>query len=163
MCWTARFLVLSAVEGVQPQTRILLRALQRRGIPTVLFVNKVDRRGADVVAVQDEIERRLRVPTLAMGRVERAGTREAEVTAYRPDDPPFRDALVELLTAHDDQLLRAYVEDEIGSGARVWRDELVRQTRRCSVYPLFAGSALTGAGHSRAHGRNRRTGTASER
>src|ERR671934_1241740 len=40
-------LVVSAVEGVQPQTRILMRALQRVRIPTLLFVNKVDRRGAD--------------------------------------------------------------------------------------------------------------------
>ena len=36
-------LVISAVEGVQPQTRILMRALQRLGIPTLIFVNKIDR------------------------------------------------------------------------------------------------------------------------
>src|SRR3954449_7683970 len=30
-------LVLSAVEGVQPQTRILMRALQRLQVPTLLF------------------------------------------------------------------------------------------------------------------------------
>src|SRR5579864_3394449 len=40
-------LVISAVEGVQPQTRLLMRALQRLGIPVLLFVNKVDRAGAD--------------------------------------------------------------------------------------------------------------------
>src|SRR5207247_9948855 len=40
-------LVVSAVEGVQPQTRILMRVLQRLRIPTLLFVNKIDRRGAD--------------------------------------------------------------------------------------------------------------------
>src|SRR5205823_5204622 len=39
-------LVLSAVEGVQPQTRILMRALQRLRIPTLMFVNKIDRPGA---------------------------------------------------------------------------------------------------------------------
>src|SRR5690242_19511790 len=38
-------LVLSAVEGVQPQTRILMRALRRLHVPTLLFVNKVDRAG----------------------------------------------------------------------------------------------------------------------
>ncbi len=41
-------LVVSAVEGVQAQTRVLMRALQRLGIPTVIFVNKTDRVGADV-------------------------------------------------------------------------------------------------------------------
>ena len=40
-------LVVSAVEGVQAQTLVLMRALQRLGIPTVVFVNKVDRAGAD--------------------------------------------------------------------------------------------------------------------
>src|SRR5579871_6043389 len=35
-------LVISAVEGVQPQTRVLMRALQRLRIPTLIFVNKID-------------------------------------------------------------------------------------------------------------------------
>src|SRR5437588_6921751 len=39
-------LVVSAVEGVQPQTRILMRTLQRLRIPSLVFVNKVDRLGA---------------------------------------------------------------------------------------------------------------------
>ena len=38
-------LVISAVEGVQPQTRVLMRALRRLRIPTLLFVNKMDRVG----------------------------------------------------------------------------------------------------------------------
>src|SRR6266704_3281490 len=40
-------LVVSAVEGVQAQTRILMRALKRLRIPTLLFVNKMDRIGAE--------------------------------------------------------------------------------------------------------------------
>src|SRR5438132_556207 len=44
-------LVIAAVEGVQAQTRVLMRALQRLRIPTLLFVNKIDRRGADVEAL----------------------------------------------------------------------------------------------------------------
>src|SRR5271170_140699 len=39
-------LVVSAVEGVQAQTRVLMRSLQRLRIPTLLFVNKIDRGGA---------------------------------------------------------------------------------------------------------------------
>jgi ribosomal protection tetracycline resistance protein len=139
-------LVISAVEGVQPQTRVLLQALRRRGVPCLLFVNKVDRRGADVGTVQAEIERRLGVPTVAMNRVERAGTRDAEVVDHAPDDPRFHDSLVEVLAGVDDELLRAYVDGEIDRDSGVWHTELVRQTRRCAVYPLFAGSALTGTG-----------------
>ena len=39
-------LVVSAVEGVQAQTRVLMRTLRRLRIPTLIFVNKIDRRGA---------------------------------------------------------------------------------------------------------------------
>ena len=40
-------LVLSAVEGVQARTRVLLRALRALALPTLIFVNKIDRAGAD--------------------------------------------------------------------------------------------------------------------
>jgi ribosomal protection tetracycline resistance protein len=141
-------LVVSAVEGVQPQTRVLLRALRQRNVPCLIFVNKLDRRGADVVAVQAEIEGRLSVPTVAMGSVEGVGTRAAEVFAHPPNDPAFRDRLMDVLTEGDDELLQAYVEDDTGYDAEAWRAELIRQTRSCAVCPLFAGSALTGAGVS---------------
>ncbi|HEU5362317.1 MAG TPA: translation factor GTPase family protein [Gaiellaceae bacterium] len=52
-------LVLSAVEGVQAQTLVLWRALQRLRVPTLLFVNKTDRVGADVERVEGEIRSRL--------------------------------------------------------------------------------------------------------
>src|SRR5690242_7497935 len=66
-------LVLSAVEGVQPQTRILMRALQRLRVPTLLFVNKIDRAGADPDAVVGGIRARLTPDLLAMGSVTDAG------------------------------------------------------------------------------------------
>src|SRR3954469_432956 len=52
-------LVVSAVEGVQAQTRVLMRALQRLAIPTLIFVNKTDRRGADPERVLRELRERL--------------------------------------------------------------------------------------------------------
>jgi hypothetical protein len=33
------------VEGVQAQTRVLMRTVQRLKIPTLIFVNKIDRSG----------------------------------------------------------------------------------------------------------------------
>src|SRR6185503_20075312 len=39
-------LVVSAVEGVQAQTRVLMRTLRRLRIPTLIFINKIDRAGA---------------------------------------------------------------------------------------------------------------------
>src|SRR6186713_1385308 len=52
-------LVVSAVEGVQAQTRVLMRTLQRLRLPTLIFVNKLDRRGADVARVRREIGAKL--------------------------------------------------------------------------------------------------------
>src|SRR4029450_807881 len=40
-------LVVSGVEGGQSQTPLLMRALQRLRVPTLIFVNKIDRRGAE--------------------------------------------------------------------------------------------------------------------
>ncbi len=61
-------LVVSAVEGVQAQTLVLMRALQRLDIATVVFVNKTDRVGADVDFVTLEVRERLSadVPILAV-------------------------------------------------------------------------------------------------
>src|SRR5213596_3317511 len=52
-------LVVSAVEGVQAQTPLLMRALQRLRVPTLLFVNKTDRPGADDRRTLEAIARRL--------------------------------------------------------------------------------------------------------
>ena len=49
-------LVISAVEGVQPQTPLLFRALQRLRVPTLIFVNKIDRAGADADRIVDRVD-----------------------------------------------------------------------------------------------------------
>src|SRR5881275_2906065 len=52
-------LVISAVEGVQAQTRLLMRTLRRLRIPTLIFVNKIDRRSAGYDRVLQSIAERL--------------------------------------------------------------------------------------------------------
>jgi ribosomal protection tetracycline resistance protein len=79
-------LVISAVEGVQPQTRILMRALQRLHIPVLLFVNKIDRPGADPEGVLDAIEQRLTPEIVPMGSAAGLGTRAAEFASFGPAD-----------------------------------------------------------------------------
>ena len=78
--------VISAVEGVQPQTRILMRALQRLHVPTLLFVNKIDRAGADPERVLDEIEQRLTPDVVPMGSADGLGTRTAAFAPFGPAD-----------------------------------------------------------------------------
>ena len=138
-------LVLSAVEGVQPQTRILMRALQRLAVPTLLFINKIDRTGADVDATLAAVRRRLTPHVLSMGRVSGAGSRAAAFTAYGADDPTFREQEAAALAEHDDALLATYVETGTGSSTRL-RTELAAQTRAGLLHPAYAGSAATGAG-----------------
>src|SRR6266487_4937561 len=71
-------LVVSAVEGVQPQTRILWRALRRLRVPTLFFVNKIDRRGASCDRVLGDIAERLTEAIIPMGSVTGVGTRRSE-------------------------------------------------------------------------------------
>jgi ribosomal protection tetracycline resistance protein len=78
-------LVLSAVEGVQAQTLVLMRALQRLRLPVIVFVNKIDRRGARPGAVAGAVARRLSPDVLPVQRVLAAGTPSARVEPL-PDD-----------------------------------------------------------------------------
>src|SRR5215204_7692542 len=61
-------LVISAVEGVQAQTRVLMRALQRLRIPTLLFINKIDRGGAQEDGLLADLRDKLTPAIVPMGR-----------------------------------------------------------------------------------------------
>jgi ribosomal protection tetracycline resistance protein len=80
-------LVLSAVEGVQPQTRLLMRALQRLHVPTLIFVNKIDRAGAAAERTLDAIEQRLTPAVVPMGSATALGTRAAAFAPFGRPDP----------------------------------------------------------------------------
>src|ERR671921_1054662 len=77
-------LVVSAVEGVQAQTRVLLRALRRLRIPTLIFVNKLDRGGADPGRALRAIAERLTPSVVAMGSASAQGTPAAGFRPYGP-------------------------------------------------------------------------------
>ena len=105
-------LVVSAVEGVQSQTLLLFRALRRLGVPTVVFVNKIDRVGADDRRVLAAIAERLAANVLAMGTPRDVGTkrgrrRRSTIWTIRP----FAAAAIEVLAANDDTILRRYLDE----------------------------------------------------
>jgi ribosomal protection tetracycline resistance protein len=139
-------LVVSAVERVQPQTRVLMRALKRLRIPTLMFVNKIDRIGADCERALNDISERLTPAVVAMASADGEGTRAAAAKPHSDADAVFRSRLVEVLAEHDDALLAAYVDDETNMSARRLRDALASQTKQAVVHPVFCGSAITGAG-----------------
>ena len=139
-------LVLSAVEGVQPQTRVLMRALGRLRIPTLLFVNKIDRGGAREGPVLREISQILGLTIIPMGTTAALGTGVARFKPWSADDTDHPSELVETLAEHDEQLLTSYINAE----GRLPRDRLAEQLRAQTqdglVHPVFFGSARTGAG-----------------
>ncbi|HEY9410138.1 MAG TPA: translation factor GTPase family protein [Jiangellaceae bacterium] len=139
-------LVVSAVEGVQAQTRVLMRTLRRLRIPTLVFVNKIDRGGADEHRVVRAIAAKLAPTVVPMGSVAERGTRGASFAPYSGADSGFTTGLVELLAEHDDALLASYVHDEATVSYGRLRHELAAQTRRGLVHPVYFGSAITAAG-----------------
>jgi ribosomal protection tetracycline resistance protein len=139
-------LVISAVEGVQPQTRILMRALQRLRVPAVLFVNKIDRPGAGYERLLRDITERLTPAAVAMGGVRDLGTRAAGFARRDGADDGFTARLTEVLAERDEGIMAAYVRGEPRVPYRRLRAELAAQSRHGHVHPVFFGSALTGAG-----------------
>jgi ribosomal protection tetracycline resistance protein len=139
-------LVVSAVEGVQPQTPLLFRALRRLEVPTLIFVNKIDRAGADPARVLGELARRLSPGMVPMGTVRDAGRREATFAPFIGEDEADRTSLTEVLAEHDDAILRSYVRDETALSYPSLRRHLADQTRLGRVHPVFFGSASLGIG-----------------
>jgi ribosomal protection tetracycline resistance protein len=134
-------LVVSAVEGVQPQTRILMRALARLGVPTIVFVNKIDRRGADPHRTLRAIRERLPVTAVPLGRVADEGTREARFEPWAAGASEIADVLAE----HDDAILATRIDGH-GVPSIELRRALAEQTAEAVAHPVLFGSAITGAG-----------------
>lgn len=137
----AAVLVLSSVEGVQPQSVVIWRALRRLGVPTVLFVNKVDRGGADVDAVVEQVRRRLTPGVVVLDRAELPGNLAAQVVLV----PLDHESVVEAVAGADDRVLARWVAGE-PTRRRQIRSALRRGVRLQTLTPLLCGSALTGAG-----------------
>jgi ribosomal protection tetracycline resistance protein len=139
-------LVISAVEGVQAQTRVLMRTLQRLSIPTLIFVNKIDRTGARYDGVLREIATKLTPAIIAMGAIREDGTRQASFAPFDEGDEDFQTALVEALAERDEALLAAYIDNEAGVSLCDLLDKLAGQSRQALAHPVYFGSAITGAG-----------------
>ena len=120
----AAVVVVCAVEGVQPHTETLFQALKEQGIPTLFFLNKTDREGADVDRVLSQIRRLLTPDAVLMA-----------------DD----DAVTEFVCAQDDELLERFFAGEEFAPAFI-RDRLADMTGKAAAYPVYAGSALRDEG-----------------
>ncbi len=118
----AAVLVMSAVEGVQPQTEVLFTALSEQHIPVVLFINKTDREGADPRRVLEQIHRRL-----------------SPRAAFLTGD------LTEVVCGEDEALMERYFAGEALEESLL-RARMEALSRAGRVYPVLTGSALKDEG-----------------
>lgn len=138
-------LVISSVEGVQAQTRILMRSLQKINMPMIIFANKIDRTGARTDDLLAEIRRRLTPNILPMNTVEGAGGRTARISFDSLTNGRFRELESEAIIERDNELLEKLIEALPISSDDLFRS-LREQTHRGAMHPLFFGSALEGIG-----------------
>ncbi|MGC9377393.1 tetracycline resistance ribosomal protection protein Otr(A) [Streptomyces sp. MH13] len=133
-------LLLSAVEGVQARTRILMRTLRRLRLPTLVFVNKIDRAGARTDALLTDVRRLLTPHVAPLTEVAGAGTAHARVTRRAPDE-----RTAEALAEVDPDILAALVDGPAPTSGEL-AAALAARTADGSFHPLYHGSALGGQG-----------------
>jgi len=143
-------LVISAVEGVQAQTTTIFNALQAMAIPTLIFINKIDRLGADVSRVLAEVEQELTPHAILLQRARLQGEADAAPemawTAADVDtDDPQIQAIVETIAEQDDGLLARFLE-----GTPLTFRELDRALAAATAtghhHPTLLGVAKNGLG-----------------
>lgn len=117
-------LLLSAVDGVQPQAEVLFQALERSGLPVLIFINKADRDGADIAG------------TVARAR---------EVLSERVVDIDEDEQLHVLLAEDDEAALNAYLEGRLYPRAQLLA-AVQALARSGKAYPVWHGSALRDEG-----------------
>lgn len=141
-------LVISAVEGVQAQTKFLMTLLRKLGIPTIIFVNKIDRRGAQGHTLITFIKERLTESVIPLYTPENLGTKQAFIIEKRLDkDPAFLKECIDLVTLNDELLQATYVNEEKLTEKQI-KSALTSQILGAKLYPIFFGSAMTGVGVS---------------
>ncbi len=162
--------VFCAVGGVQSQSETVWRQANRYEVPRMVFVNKMDRTGANFYRVVDQIKNRLganahpiRLPIGAEDQFKGLidlFTMKAEIytndlgTDIKEEDIPadmlekaqeYRDALVEAIAETDDDLMMKYLE-----GEEISVDELKKGLRKAvcdnKIVPVTCGTAFKNKG-----------------
>ena len=130
-------LVLSAVEGIQAQTESIWAALETLNIPVILFVNKLDRIGADTAKVVDNLKRRFSPDVIPVNQPEKEGESDASIAEFDPDG---QTALTESVAAKDDALLERFLNEEPISRAEIEK-VIAACTAKRELFPVLCGVA----------------------
>ena len=132
-------LLISAKEGLQSQTRVFMDVIKTQKIPAVIFINKIDRLGADVEKITNETNVYMGGRLILTQRV-LPGNK-----IYSFTDNEIMAGSIDVLCTLDDCFMEKYLNDEqISSGH--FMEKLTHCTRNGDLYPVFYGSALYGIG-----------------
>lgn len=163
--------VLCGSSGVQPQTETVWRQANRYEVPRMVFVNKMDRAGADFLMVVEQMKDRLGanpVPMqLAIGAEEEfkgvidlvkmkkivwSETDQGTTFVYedipaemQSDSEKWREVLVENAAEATEELMEKYLEGEELSEEEIMRGIRIR-TLSSEIVPTFCGSAFKNKG-----------------
>ncbi len=108
----AAILVISAVEGVQAHTENIWLALKEHKIPVLIFINKVDRLGADVQRVLEEIKSDLEVEIVALQKAVDVGEGEQVEIESIWNTQSIDESVIETIANTNDDILEKYLEGQ---------------------------------------------------
>ena len=162
--------VFCAVGGVQPQSETVWRQADRYKVPRIVFVNKMDRTGANFFKVYGQIRDRLRANAVPIqipigsesdlkGIVDLVKMRafiskddigkdieETDIPADLLEQAnEFRGKLIEAVAEQDDALTEKYLEGEELTEEEV-REGLRKGTISGAIVPMTCGSAFKNKG-----------------
>jgi len=166
--------LLDAVGGVEPQTETVWRQADRYGVPRIVFVNKMDRVGADFDRCLSMMRQRLGAKAFPVQYPLGSGelftglidlVRQVEVVydedskgvkweegpipeAFREQVAQLRHELVEAAVEHDEELLQKYLDGEDLSDDEI-RRAIRGATIRGELIPVFCGAAFKNKGVQR--------------
>ncbi len=137
-------LVISAVEGVQAHTETLWTALQNLKIPTIIFINKIDRAGSDTELVIQEIQKELTDKLVLLQKTVDEASNDASIKPVW-DRENLNEDVIELIANSDESILEKYLEETAITFSEL-NDSLVKAVRRHQLFPVMLGSAKKSIG-----------------
>ena len=132
-------LILSAKEGIQAQTKLLFSTLQKLQIPTIIFINKIDRAGVNLERLYLDIKTNLSQDVLFMQTVVDGSVYPVCSQTY------IKEEYKEFVCNHDDDILERYLADSEISPADYW-NTIIALVAKAKVYPVLHGSAMFNIG-----------------
>ncbi len=134
-------LVISGVEGIEPQTQVIWNMLKEKQVPTVIFINKMDRMGADYKRTLNEIHTKLDSRILPKIIVEKDDTSKDGLSYIEPSQEDVKEKLADI----DSEIMEKYINDEA-----IDKDLIERKIRELSMkgelFCVYGGSALLDEG-----------------